>query len=68
MGFRVLGIGFLFRVMGVRFWVLGLGFWFRVLGVGFSVLGFRVLGFRVLDVGSSVLLRVMDRVRVRVLG
>ena len=42
---------------------MGLGFWFRVLGVGFSVLVFRVL-----DVGSSVLLRVMDRVRVRVLG
>ena len=52
--------------MGFRFWVLGLGFWFRVLGVGFSVLRFRALGFRVLDVGSSVLLRVMDRVRVRV--
>ena len=26
------------------------------------------VGFRVLDVGSCVLLRVMDRVRVRVLG
>ena len=26
------------------------------------------VGFRVLDVGSYVLLRVMDRVRVRVLG
>ena len=65
-GFRVLGLGFWFRVLGVGFWVLGLGFWFRVLGVGFSVLRFRALGFRVWDVGSSVLLRVMDRVRVRV--
>ena len=46
-----------------QFRLLGVGFWFRVLGVGFSVLVFRVL-----DVGSSVLLRVMDRVRVRVLG
>ena len=46
-----------------QFRVLGVGFWSRVLGVGFSVLVFRVL-----DVGSSVLLRVMDRVRVRVLG
>ena len=62
-GFRVLGLGFWFRVLGVGFWVLGLGFWFRVLGVGFSILGFRVL-----DVGSSVLLRVIDGVRVRVLG
>ena len=41
--------------------VKGFGSW--VLGVGFSVLVFRVW-----DVGSSVLLRVMDRVRVRVLG
>ena len=46
-----------------QFRALGVGFWFRVLGVGLSVLVFRVL-----DVGSSVLLRVMDRVRVRVLG
>ena len=38
-----------------------MGFKFRVLGVGF-----KVLGFRVLDVGSGVLLWVMDRVRVRV--
>ena len=29
-------------------------------------LAFKVLGFRVLDVGSGVLLWVMDRVRVRV--
>ena len=65
-GFRVVGLGFLFRVLGAGFWVLGLGFWFRVLGVRFSVLRFRALGFRVLDVGSSILLRVMDRVRVRV--
>ena len=49
---------FQFRALGVGFW-----FRFRVLGVGLSVLVFRVL-----DVGSSVLLRVMDRVRVRVLG
>ena len=35
-------------------------------GLGFWELGFGVLVFRVLDVGSSVLLRVMDRVRVRV--
>ena len=33
-------------------------------GLGFWELGLGVLVFRVLDVGSSVLLRVMDRVRV----
>ena len=37
-----LDVGFCFRV-----WVLGLGFLFRVLGFGFGGLGLWVYGFRV---------------------
>ena len=55
----VLALGFC-----LGFWAYVLGFWVLGFGLGFWELGLVVLVFRVLDVGSSVLLRVMDRVRV----